>query len=46
MAGTLPVQRLQQGFLFPTVGYWGDAGIPGGIAEALRIARQAAGRND
>jgi 4-hydroxy-2-oxoheptanedioate aldolase len=39
-------RRLQQGFRFPTVGYWGDAGIAGGTAEALRIAREAAGRND
>lgn len=39
-------RRLQQGFRFPTVGYWGDAGIGGGVAEALRVAREAAGRND
>ncbi len=38
--------RLEQGFRFPTVGYWGDAGISGGTAEALEIARQAAGRVD
>jgi 4-hydroxy-2-oxoheptanedioate aldolase len=38
--------RLEQGFRFPTVGYWGDAGIGGGVAEALRVAREAAGRND
>jgi 4-hydroxy-2-oxoheptanedioate aldolase len=39
-------QRLAEGFRFPTVGYWGDAGIGGGVAEALRVAREAAGRND
>jgi 4-hydroxy-2-oxoheptanedioate aldolase len=39
-------RRLAQGFRFPTVGYWGDAGIGGGVAEALRVAREAAGRND
>jgi 4-hydroxy-2-oxoheptanedioate aldolase len=39
-------RRLAQGFRFPTVGYWGDAGIAGGTADALRIAREAAGRND
>lgn len=39
-------QRLEQGFRFPTVGYWGDAGISGATAEALRVAREAAGRND
>jgi 4-hydroxy-2-oxoheptanedioate aldolase len=39
-------RRLQQGFRFPTVGYWGDAGIGGGVAETLRVARAAAGRND
>jgi 4-hydroxy-2-oxoheptanedioate aldolase len=38
-------RRLQQGFRFPTVGYWGDAGIGGGVAEALRVAREAAGRD-
>lgn len=38
--------RLEQGFRFPTVGYWGDAGIGGGTAEALRIAREASGRVD
>jgi 4-hydroxy-2-oxoheptanedioate aldolase len=37
-------RRLEQGFRFPTVGYWGDAGIGGGTAEALRVAREAAGR--
>jgi 4-hydroxy-2-oxoheptanedioate aldolase len=44
-AGTV-AGRLEQGFRFPTVGYWGDAGIGGGVAEALRVAREAAGRND
>ena len=38
--------RLEQGFRFPTVGYWGDAGISGGTANALEVARQAAGRVD
>ncbi|MBC54995.1 MAG: hypothetical protein CMQ34_14295 [Gammaproteobacteria bacterium] len=38
--------RLAQGFLMPTVGYWGDAGIAGGTAETLRIAREASGRTD
>jgi 4-hydroxy-2-oxoheptanedioate aldolase len=39
-------RRLQQGFRFPSVGYWGDAGIGGGTAEALRIAREVSGRVD
>jgi 4-hydroxy-2-oxoheptanedioate aldolase len=39
-------RRLEQGFRFPTVGYWGDAGIGGGTAEALRVAREASGRSD
>ena len=38
--------RLDQGFLFPTVGYWGDAGISGSTAENLSIAREHAGRDD
>ncbi|MCB1649153.1 MAG: hypothetical protein H7A05_00520 [Pseudomonadales bacterium] len=38
--------RLDQGFTMPTVGYWGDAGIAGGTEEALRIAREHAGRDD
>ncbi len=38
--------RLEQGFKFPTVGYWGDAGISGSTAEGLRLAREAAGRSD
>ncbi len=38
--------RLDQGFMFPTVGYWGDAGISGATAETLEIAREAAGRED
>jgi 4-hydroxy-2-oxoheptanedioate aldolase len=40
------VQRLEQGFLMPTVGYWGDAGISGSTEATLRIAREAAGRTD
>jgi 4-hydroxy-2-oxoheptanedioate aldolase len=40
------VARLEQGFRFPTVGYWGDAGIAGTTAETLRIAREASGRVD
>ncbi len=40
------VQRLEQGFLMPTVGYWGDAGISGSTEATLRIAREAAGRSD
>ncbi len=38
-------ERIEQGFRFPTVGYWGDAGIGGGTAEALRRAREASGRD-
>ncbi|MGM0633742.1 MAG: HpcH/HpaI aldolase family protein [Pseudomonadota bacterium] len=38
--------RIDQGFMFPTVGYWGDAGISGATAETLEIAREAAGRED
>ncbi|MDH7944549.1 aldolase/citrate lyase family protein [Pseudohongiella sp. SYSU M77423] len=38
--------RLDQGFLFPTVGYWGDAGISGSTEANLRIAREHAGRDD
>jgi len=38
-------ERLEQGFRFVTVGYWGDAGISGGTAEALDIARRASGRS-
>lgn len=37
--------RLEQGFRFVTVGYWGDAGIGGGTSEALGIARRASGRD-
>ena len=40
------VQRLEQGFLMPTVGYWGDAGISGSTEATLRIARETAGRTD
>ncbi len=39
------VERLDQGFNFVTIGYWDDAGISTGPGEALRIARQHAGRN-
>ena len=38
--------RLDQGFLFPTVGYWGDAGISGSTEANLRIGREHAGRDD
>ncbi|MEX1196689.1 MAG: aldolase/citrate lyase family protein [Pseudohongiellaceae bacterium] len=38
-------ERIDQGFMFPTVGYWGDAGISGATAETLDIARDAAGRD-
>jgi len=37
--------RLEQGFRFVTVGYWGDAGIGAGTSEALGIARRASGRD-
>lgn len=36
---------LDEGYRFVTVGYWNDAGISGGVAEALDIARKASGRN-
>jgi 4-hydroxy-2-oxoheptanedioate aldolase len=35
---------LEEGYSFVTVGYWNDAGISGGVAEALEIARRAGGR--
>ncbi len=38
------VQRLDEGFTFVTIGYWNDAGISTGPGEALRIAREHAGR--
>ena len=38
--------RLDQGFLFPTVGYWGDAGISGSTERNLQKARAHAGRDD
>lgn len=38
-------QYLEEGYSFVTVGYWNDAGISGGVAEALEIAREASGRN-
>jgi len=38
--------RLDQGFLMPTVGYWGDAGISGSTEANLRTAREHAGRTD
>lgn len=38
-------QYLEEGYSFVTVGYWNDAGISGGVAEALEIARRAAGRD-
>lgn len=37
-------QYLEEGYSFVTVGYWNDAGISGGVAQALEIARRAAGR--
>jgi 4-hydroxy-2-oxoheptanedioate aldolase len=37
-------QYLEEGYSFVTVGYWNDAGISGGVAEALAIGREAAGR--
>jgi len=37
--------RLAEGFRFVTVGYWGDAGIGAGTANALDVARRAAGRD-
>jgi len=39
-------EYLEMGYRFPTVGYWGDAGIAGGTAEGLRIGREAQGRTD
>lgn len=45
--GADDVERyLDEGYRFVTVGYWNDAGISGGIAEALDIARRASGRED
>ncbi len=38
--------RLDQGFLMPTVGYWGDAGISGSTEANLRTAREHSGRTD
>lgn len=38
-------QYLKEGYSFVTVGYWNDAGISGGVAEALEIGRRAAGRH-
>lgn len=35
---------LEEGYRFVTVGYWDDAGISGGIEQALDIARRASGR--
>ena len=37
-------QYLEEGYSFVTVGYWNDAGISGGVAEALEVAREASGR--
>lgn len=39
-------RRLEQGFRFPTVGYWGDQGIAPNTAQTLEIARRASGRTD
>lgn len=38
-------QYLEEGYSFVTVGYWNDAGISGGVAEALELGRRAAGRD-
>ena len=38
--------RLDQGFLMPTVGYWGDDGIAGSTEANLRTAREHSGRTD
>jgi 4-hydroxy-2-oxoheptanedioate aldolase len=38
-------ERLAQGFSFVTIGYWSDAGISPEPANALGIARRAAGRD-
>ena len=38
-------QYLEEGYSFVTVGYWNDAGISGGVAEALAIAREVSGRS-
>jgi hypothetical protein len=44
--GAESVERyLDEGYSFVTVGYWNDAGISGDVAEALRVARDASGRN-
>jgi 4-hydroxy-2-oxoheptanedioate aldolase len=37
-------QYLEEGYSFVTVGYWNDAGISGGVAETLDIARKASAR--
>lgn len=39
-------RRLEQGFRFPTVGYWGDQGISPNTAQTLELARSASGRSD
>ena len=38
-------QYLEEGYSFVTVGYWNDAGLSGGVAEALEIAHEASGRS-
>lgn len=38
--------RLDQGFLMPTAGYWGDAGISGSTEANLRLGREHSGRSD
>ena len=43
-AGTVEA-RLAQGFDFVTISWGGDAGISGGAARALEVAREAAGRD-
>jgi 4-hydroxy-2-oxoheptanedioate aldolase len=37
---------VDEGYRFVTVGYWNDAGISGGVAEALDLARKASGRDN
>lgn len=37
-------QRLAEGFTFPTIGYWNDAGISTEPGNALEIGRRAVGR--
>lgn len=39
-------EYLEMGYKFPTVGYWGDAGIGDGTFRALQIGREADNRTD